>query len=75
MNVPDRVYGMYVLTVRKTIVFSYKLYWLLRLSNPYPMIIIYLMHERQLNHWLFSNWWGLIYSDWRDSNRRDLSQR
>ena len=37
------------------------------------MTIFYLMHERWLNHWVFSNQQELIYLNQRDSNRRDLS--
>ena len=61
MNVPVRVYGMYVLTVRKPMVFSYKLYYLLRLLNTHPITIIDLMHGRNLNN----------YSNRCDLNRRD----
>ena len=52
---------MYVLTVRKPMVFSYKLYYLLRLLNTHPITIIDLMHVRNLNH----------YSNRSDLNRRD----
>ena len=67
INLPDRVYGVYILYVKQffileTVPVAASIQFL-------SHTIIDLMHKLRLNHWLLSNWRELI-----DLNQLDLNQ-